>query len=69
MAFCEFKHVRIAGIAAGVPKTVYSNLDLSAEKGEISTAYTPEAFVELTGVLERRCSPVLCTSDLCYAAA
>lgn len=69
MAFCEFKNVRIAGIAAGVPKTVYSNLDLSSEKGEISKDYTPEAFVELTGVLERRCSHVLCTSDLCFSAA
>ncbi len=69
MAFLECKHVRIAGIAAGVPKLVYSNLTLSAEKGEISGNYTPEAFVELTGVQERRWSETLCTSDLCYAAA
>ena len=69
MAFCEFKNVRIAGIAAGVPNQVWSNLDLSPEKGEISKDYTPEAFVELTGVQERRCSERLCTSDLCFAAA
>lgn len=69
MAFCEFKNVRIAGIAAGVPNTVISNLTLSAEKGEISTEYTPDAFVELTGVLERHVSDRLCTSDLGYMAA
>ena len=69
MAFCEFKNVRIAGIAAGVPKNVISNLTLSAEKGEISTEYTPEAFVELTGVMERHVSTRLCTSDLGYMAA
>ena len=69
MAFCEFKNVRIAGLAAGVPSNVISNLTLSAEKGEISTEYTPEAFVELTGVLERHVSDRLCTSDLGYMAA
>ncbi len=69
MAFCEFKNVRIAGIAAGVPNNVISNLTLSAEKGEISTEYTPEAFVELTGVMERHVSDRLCTSDLGYMAA
>lgn len=69
MAFCEFKNVRIAGVAAGVPNQVLSNLNLSAERGEISGEYTPEAFIELTGVQERHCSQKLCTSDLCYAAA
>ncbi len=69
MAFCEFKNVRIAGIAAGVPKNIISNLTLSAEKGEISTEYTPEAFVELTGVKERHVSDRLTTSDLGFAAA
>ena len=68
MAFLEFKNVRIAGIAAGVPKNVVSNYTL--KQGEdISSDYTPEAFVEATGVKERRCSEVLCTSDLCFAAA
>ena len=68
MAFCEFKNVRIAGVAAGVPKNVISNLTLSAEKGEISSEYTPEAFVELTGVKERHVSDRLTTSDLGFAA-
>lgn len=68
MAFLDFKNVRIVGMAAGVPKNVVSNYTL--RQGEdISADYTPEAFVETTGVMERRCSDVLCTSDLCYAAA
>lgn len=68
MAFLEFKNVRIAGIAAGVPENIVSNYTL--KQGEdISVDYTPEAFVETTGVKERRCSETLCTSDLCYAAA
>lgn len=68
MAFFEFKNVRIAGISAGVPKYVASNLHPLADDG-ISSEYTPEAFVETTGVLERRLSDNLTTSDLCYNAA
>ena len=68
MAFLEFKNVRIAGIAAGVPKNIVSNYSL--KQGEdISADYTPEAFVEATGVKERRCSDTLTTSDLSFAAA
>ena len=68
MAFLEFKNVRIAGIAAGVPKNVVSNYTL--KQGEdISIDYTPEAFVETTGVEERRYSETLCASDLSFAAA
>lgn len=68
MAFLEFKNVRIAGISAGVPKNIVSNYTL-IQGEDISADYTPEAFVETTGVKERRCSETLCTSDLCYAAA
>ena len=68
MAFLEFKNVRIAGISAGVPKYVASNLHPLTDDG-ISSEYTPEAFVETTGVLERRLSDNLTTSDLCYNAA
>ena len=68
MAFLEFKNVRIAGIAAGVPENVISNFTLKSGK-DISSDYTPEAFVETTGVKERRCSDTLTTSDLCFAAA
>ncbi len=68
MAFLEFKNVRIAGIAAGVPNNLASNLHPTKEDN-ISSDYTPEAFVEATGVKERRVSSTLTTSDLCYAAA
>ena len=68
MAFLEFKNVRIAGIAAGVPKNVLSNLHPDTMDG-FSSEYTPEDFVKTTGVLERHVSDDLCTSDLCYAAA
>lgn len=68
MAFLEFKNVRIAGMAAGVPKTIADNLHPTAEDA-ISTEYSPEDFVKTTGVKERRVSYDLTTSDLCYAAA
>ena len=67
MAFLQFKNVRIAGFAAGVPKHIGSNLDRSLHN--ISEDYTPEAFVEATGVLERHISDNLTTSDLGYEAA
>lgn len=68
MAFLAFKNVRIAGISAGVPKFVASNLRPSENDG-VSSEYSPEAFVEATGVLERHVSNTLTTSDLCYEAA
>ena len=68
MAFLEFKNVRIAGIAAGVPKQIFSNLHPD-ESDCISSEYAPEDFVKVTGVKERRVSDTLTTSDLCYEAA
>ena len=68
MAFLEFKNVRIAGIAAGVPKNIASNLHPS-DQDLISHEYTPEEYVKTTGVEERRVSRTLTTSDLSYAAA
>lgn len=68
MAFLEFKNVRIAGVAAGVPKNIASNLH-PTEFDKVSSDYSPEDFVKTTGVLERRYSFDLTTSDLCYAAA
>ena len=68
MAFLEFKNVRIAGIAAGVPKNVADNLHPTTDDA-ISSEYSPEDFVKTTGVKERRVSFELTTSDLCYAAA
>ena len=68
MAFLEFRNVRIAGISAGVPATTVSNLHPLTNDG-MSSDYSPEAFVETTGVLERRISNELTTADLCYWAA
>jgi len=65
MAFLEFKNVRIAGLSAGVPKRKVCNLDIK----DISADYDSAAFVETTGVLERRLDEALTTSDLCVAAA
>lgn len=64
MAFLEFRNVRIAGVSAGVPKRVVCNLDL----GQLSTEYDATAFVESTGIRERRIDNYT-TSDLCLAAA
>ena len=50
MAFLEFKNVRIAGFSAGVPKKTINNLDLK----NLSKDYDAAAFVETTGVKERR---------------
>ena len=68
MAFLEFRNVRIAGVAAGVPKHISSNLHPD-ENDNVSSDYTPEDFIATTGVKERRTSLTLCTSDLCYGAA
>lgn len=68
MAFLEYKNVRIAGISAGVPKNILSNLHPDASDG-FSSEYAPEDFVKTTGVKERHVSDNLCTSDLCYEAA
>lgn len=66
MAYLHYSNVRIAGIAAGVPKRVKNNL---TDEENISKDYTPEDYVKTTGVIERHVSPTLCTSDLCYEAA
>ena len=68
MAFLQYKNVSIAGIAAGVPDTIASNLH-PTEDDVVSSDYAPEEFVKSTGVLERHVSFTLTTSDLCYAAA
>ncbi len=68
MAFLEFKNVRIAGISAGVPSQIASNLHPD-ETDNLSSEYSPEDFVATTGVQERRVSDTLCASDLGVAAA
>lgn len=64
MAFLQFNNVKIAGISAGVPKTKISNLALT----NLSKEYDAAAFVETTGVKERRIADFT-TSDLCLVAA
>lgn len=66
MAYLHYSNVRIAGIAAGVPKRVVNNL---TDEENISKEYTPEDYVKATGVVQRHVSKTLCTSDLCYEAA
>ena len=65
MAFFKFEHVRIAGMAGGVPSNIVSN----AAGISSSDDYDAQAFIETTGVAERRVSSVLTTADMCYAAA
>lgn len=65
MAYIKIEHVRIAGMAGGVPSNIVSN----AAGISSSDDYDAKAFIETTGVAERRVSSVLTTSDLCYAAA
>lgn len=62
--FFEFKNLKIAGIAAGVPRNVVHSEDLN-----LSADYDAAAFIETTGIRERRYSNDFTTSDLCYAAA
>lgn len=63
MAFLEVKNVRIAGMAAGVPEKVVCNLEIE----NISNDYDAAAFVEVTGVKERRFDE-LTVSDLAVPA-
>ena len=65
MAFIEVKNVTIKGISAGVPRRVIDNLK---EFNDYSQEYDAAAFVESTGVKERRIDN-LTTSDLCVPAA
>jgi len=64
MAFIRCDNVRIAGVAACVPRKKVCNLD----NASISREYDAAAFVESTGILERRVDDYT-TSDLCKEAA
>lgn len=66
MAFFHFKNVKVAGIAAGVPRRIVNNL--TADR-QISKHYENADFVAATGVVERRTDNELTTSDLCFKAA
>jgi 3-oxoacyl-[acyl-carrier-protein] synthase III len=63
MAFLEIKNVRIAGISAGVPKTILVNESVDSKD------YSAEQFIAATGVRQKRYSDDLTTSDLCFFAA
>lgn len=65
MAFIRAPHVRIAGIAAAVPKYVSSNRDLSTLSKE-----SRDLLIQTTGIETRRIAPSsMKTSDLCFASA
>lgn len=64
MAFLEVKNVKIVGMAAGVPQKVVCNLEIE----NVSKDYDAAAFVEVTGVKERRFDE-LTVSDLAVPAA
>ena len=66
MAFFHFRNVKVAGMAAGVPKKIVNNLTY---EHQISKDYDNAAFVKVTGVEKRHYDPELTTSDLCFAAA
>lgn len=62
--FCSFSNLKIAGFAAGVPKSV-----TRSEDAIHSDDYDAASFIETTGIKERRISNDFTTSDLCCAAA
>lgn len=62
MAFLNIKNVEIVGISAGVPKQIMPTISTTDK-------YGAEAFVETTGILEKRYSNDYTTSDLGQAAA
>ena len=64
MAFLEVRNIRVAGMSAGVPQKVVSNLDIE----HVSKDYDTASFVEVTGVRERHLDE-LTISDLAVPAA
>ena len=61
--YFKFDNLKISGIAVGVPKNVVKSEDL-----KLSSDYDVAAFIETTGIRERRYSNDFTTSDLCFAA-
>ena len=62
MAFLNVKNVAIVGMSAGVPKQIMPTISTTDK-------YDASAFVETTGVIEKRYSNDFTTSDLGQAAA
>lgn len=64
MAFLDFEHVSIKGIAACVPKDIEYNQKLYSKWGEYGN------FLLTVGIeSKRKAAPHICSSDLCIAAA
>lgn len=65
MARWEVKNVRIAGVAAAVPKNVVKTSDF-----EFFSVEEAATFDNTVGIKERRLGPdSMCASDMCFAAA
>ena len=62
MAFLSCPNIRIAGMAAGVPKQIVKTKSRNPK-------YSDEEFIASVGVVEKRVDDNLTTSDCCYAAA
>ena len=62
MAFLNVKNVAIVGMSAGVPKQIVPTVSTTDK-------YDAKAFVETTGVIEKRYNDDFTTSDLGQAAA
>lgn len=65
MAFIRTQNVRIAGVAAAIPKNQESNRDLQNLSKE-----SIDLLIQTTGINSRRIAPKsLSTSDMCFASA
>jgi len=62
MAIIHINNIRIAGIAAGVPRNIVKTVSTTDK-------YDDEAYIESVGVREKRFSNEFTSSDLCEAAA
>ena len=65
MARWEIKNVRLAGVAATMPRRVVKTTDF-----DFFTPEEADTFIKTVGIRERRLAPEsVCASDLCQAAA
>ena len=65
MARWEIKNVKVAGVAAAVPRNVVHTTDF-----EFFTPEDAEVFNNTVGIKQRHIAPDdVCASDLCFAAA
>lgn len=65
MAFIDIHNIKVAGVSACVPKTVFDNMDY-----QLLTKEERIKYIDTTGVRYRHCTNAeTCTSDLCVRAA